>query len=146
MGKIATSDCDSGRIAIDFSLAVLRSLPMAFVCDACNSTVPVARHRAGQRLRCPHCGGSVTFHGMKSARSAPREEEPAITLTRAEPTLRRAGKRRAGPSWELAVGAGVVAVVLFLLMGAGLFLVTRALAQPVQPAAIASATETPARE
>src|SRR5205807_2568453 len=113
------------------------SLPMAFVCDACNSPVPVARHRAGPRLRCPRCGGSVTYIGLKSARSAAvPEQEPPITLTRVEPTLRRAGGRRPGPSWELAVGAGVVVVMLFLLVGVGLYLVARAAAQPAQPHAI----------
>jgi hypothetical protein len=113
---------------------------MGFVCDACHSAVSVGRHRAGKRLRCPRCGGSVSYTGLKSVRAAAPEEEPPITLTRVEPALRRAGRGRVGPSRELLVGAGVVAVMLFLLVGVGLYLVARAVAQPAPSEAAARVT------
>jgi hypothetical protein len=94
---------------------------MSFACDRCNKTLPAKASRAGWRTRCPWCGGRVTFIGLTSE-SAP-DRAPA-TLTRVRTAPRRARGKQRGSAREWLVGAGVIALLLFVLMGMGWFLVS----------------------
>jgi hypothetical protein len=95
---------------------------MSFACDRCNKTLPATASRAGWQTRCPWCGGPVTYIGLTSASA--HETAPA-TLTRVGTAPRRARGEQRGSTREWLVGAGVIALLLFVLMGMGWFLVSR---------------------